>query len=401
MAGMSKRNSIPPMKDEVAGWRRDLHQNPGLMYQEHFSSDFIAAKLTQWGIPHRRGLGKTGIVGIIEGRKNTSGKTIGLRGDMDALPIAEASGQPWASKVPGIMHACGHDGHTANLLGAARYLADTRNFDGRVLVIFQPAEEGGRGAFAMMQDGLFKGDLTCDAVYGLHNWPQIPFGRAGIKAGPLMAAVDNFKIAITGVGGHAAYPARCVDPIVIGSTLVTALQGIVARMVPAQDMAVLSVTNFKSGTGASNVIPNTAEISGTVRTFSNTARDLIETRLKAMAHDICATYGATTNIEYQREIDATINHARETDIAIAAMSRVIGAENVDTNIEPTLGGEDFGGMLSAVPGAYIFVGQGVPDKNSPHNRGLHNPGYDFNDDILPIGIDYFAELVESQMPING
>lgn len=396
---MSKRNSIPPMRDEVAVWRRALHENPGLMYQEHFASDFVAAKLTELGIPFKRGLGKTGIVAFIEGRKNTSGKTIGLRGDMDALPIVEASGQPWASKVPGVMHACGHDGHTANLLGAAKYLSETRNFDGRVLLIFQPAEEGGRGAFAMMKDGLFQGDMKCDAVYGLHNWPQIPLGRAGIRPGPLMASVDNFKISIKGVGGHAAYPARCVDPVAVGALVVTALQGIIGRMIPAQDMAVLSVTNFKAGTGASNVIPDTAELSGTVRTFSPKVRDTMEARLKAMTESICASYGATPDIHYEREIDPTINHKRETEIATAAMGRVIGAENVDTNIEPTLGGEDFGGMLAAVPGAYIFVGQGVPDKNSPHNRGLHNPGYDFNDDVLPIGIDYFAELVESEMPL--
>lgn len=388
------------MLEEVAGWRRELHQNPGLMYEEHFSKAFVEKKLTEWGIPFKSGLGKTGIVGIIEGRKNISGKTIGLRGDMDALPIVETSGQPWASKVQGVMHACGHDGHTANLLGAAKYLNETRNFDGRVLVIFQPAEEGGRGAFAMIEDGLFSNDLKCDAVYGLHNWPQIPFGKAGIKPGPLMAAVDNFKITINGVGGHAAYPARCVDPIVIGSAVVNALQTLISRMTPAQDMAVLSITNFKSGTGASNVIPHVAELSGTVRTFSNKVRDMLEAKLKSMPAEICASYGAKADIEYHREIDATINNPEHTKIAADCMGRILGVENVDTNIEPTLGGEDFGGMLAKVPGAYIFVGQGVADANSPHNRGLHNPNYDFNDDILPIGIDYFAELVESQMPLK-
>jgi len=387
------------MLEEVAGWRRELHQNPGLMYQEVFSGEFVAAQLTKMGIPFKRGIGKTGIVGFIEGRKNTSGKTIGLRGDMDALPIMEASGQPWASKVPGIMHACGHDGHTANLLGAAKYLSETRNFDGRVLLIFQPAEEGGRGAFAMMRDGLFKDDMKCDAVYGLHNWPKMPLGRAGIRPGPLMASVDNFKITIRGVGGHAAYPAMCIDPIVVGSTLVSALQSIVSRSIPAQEMAVLSTTNFKSGTGANNVVPDVAELSGTVRTFSPKVRDKMEDRIKTLAASVCAGYGATAEVHYEREIDPTINDAQHTQIAIEAMARIIGLENIDTNVEPTLGGEDFGGMLAAVPGAYIFVGQGVPDKNSPHNSGLHNPGYDFNDDVLPIGIDYFAELVESSLPL--
>lgn len=397
---MTKRNSIPPMQPEVAAWRRELHQNPGLMYEEHYSKALVEKKLTEWGIPFKSGLGKTGIVAIIEGRKNTSGKTIGLRADMDALPIVETSRQPWSSKVQGVMHACGHDGHTANLLGAAKYLNETKNFDGRVLLIFQPAEEGGRGAFAMMKDGLFKNDLKCDEVYGLHNWPYVPLGKAAIRPGPLMAAVDNFKITITGRGGHAAYPARCIDPIIIGSTVVSALQGVVARMVPAQQMAVLSITNFKAGTGANNVIPDTAEISGTVRTFDAAVRDLMEERLKTMAQDICKTYGANAAVDYHREIDATINHAENTVIAIDCMANIVGRENVITDIEPSLGGEDFGGMLAQVPGAYIFVGQGVPDAGSPHNCGLHNPGYDFNDDVLSIGIDYFAELVETRLPLK-
>ena len=238
---MTKRNSIPPMKEEVAGWRRELHQNPGLKYEEDFASDFIAARLAEWGIPFKRGLGKTGIVGIIEGKKNASDKTIGLRADMDALPITETSGQPWSSKIPGKMHACGHDGHTSTLLGTAKYLNETKNFDGRVLLIFQPAEEGGRGAFAMMRDGLFKDDLKCDTVYAMHNWPTLPLGTAGIRSGPMMAAVDIFTIQIAGVGGHAAYPARCVDPIVIGATLVNALQGVVARMVPPQELSLIHI----------------------------------------------------------------------------------------------------------------------------------------------------------------
>jgi hippurate hydrolase len=397
---MTKRSTIPPMLPEVVQWRRLLHQNPGLMYEEHFASAFVTEKLTAWGIPFKQGLGKTGIVGIIEGRQNTSGKTIGLRGDMDALPIHETSGQPWASKIPGLMHACGHDGHTANLLGTAKYLNETRNFDGRVLLIFQPAEEGGRGAFAMMQDGLFKDDLKCDAVYGLHNWPTMPFGTAGIREGALMAAVDNFSITIHGIGGHAAYPARCIDPIVVGANLVTSMQTIVSRMVPAQEMAVLSITNFKSGTGASNVRPESAEISGTVRTFSNVVRQKIEHQIRIMTHAISSSYGTTATIKYENEIDAVINSEQHAHIAAEAMGKVIGLENVDLKTEITLAGDDFGGMLAAVPGAYIFIGQGLPDATSPHSRGLHHPGYDFNDDILATSIDYFAELVESSLPLK-
>lgn len=388
------------MKDEVAGWRHALHENPAIMYEEVFASDLVASKLTEWGIPFKRGLGKTGIVAIVEGQKNTSGKTIGLRADMDALPLTETSGQPWASKIPGRMHACGHDGHTAMLLGAAKYLNETKNFDGRVLLIFQPAEEGGRGAFAMMRDGLFKDDLKCDAVYGLHNWPTMPLGTAGIKSGPVMAAVDHFDIEIAGVGGHAAYPSKCIDPIVIGATIVSTLQTLVSRFVAPQDMAVLSITNFNAGTGAYNVIPDASKISGTVRSFKPEVRDMMESKIKAMASDICAAYGAKVSVHYDREIDATINNPEHTQICIEAMGRIIGLENVNTNIQPSLGGEDFGGMLMQVPGAYIHLGQGTANPDSPHNRGLHNPNYDFNDDIIPVAMDYFAELVESGLPLK-
>ena len=388
------------MKDEVAAWRHDLHQNPGIMYEEHYASDLVAHKLGEWGIPFKRGLGKTGIVGIIEGRQNTSNRTVGLRADMDALPINETSGQPWASQVPGRMHACGHDGHTSILLGTAKYLNETKNFDGRVLLIFQPAEEGGRGAFAMMRDGLFKDDLTCDAVYGLHNWPQLPLGRAGTRVGALMAAVDTFRIEIVGHGGHAAYPAQCVDPIVVGAQIVNALQTIVARMVAPQDMAVLSITNFNAGTGAFNVIPDQAVITGTVRSFDPDVRDTMESRLKTITTEICNAYGAKVSVHYEREIDATINHAEQTAIAITALRRILGAENVETDMRPSLGGEDFGGMMMQVPGAYVHIGQGMADKKSPHNRSLHNPGYDFNDEVLPIAMDYFAEIVETELPLK-
>lgn len=398
---MTKRNSIPPMTKEVAEWRRALHQNPGLMYEETFANALVIEKLTEMGIPFKAGLGKTGIVAIIEGKTNTSGRTIGLRADMDALPIFEASGQPWASKIPGLMHACGHDGHTSILLGTAKYLWETRNFDGRVLLIFQPAEEGGRGAFAMIKDGLFAGDLKCDAVYALHNWPYQPVGTAAIKPGPIMASVDDFDIVITGKGGHAAYPARCIDPIVIGAQVTMALQTIISRMVPAQDSAILSITNFNAGTGAHNVIPDTGRISGTVRTFKEDVRVLIEAKMKKICTDIGVANDATIVCDYQRNIDPTINDPAHTVIAADAMARILGEENVDRAVEPTMGGEDFGGMLAAVPGAYIFMGQGTNDPKSPHNQGLHNPGYDFNDEALAIGMDYFAELVESGLPLKN
>ncbi|MBU6234430.1 MAG: amidohydrolase [Alphaproteobacteria bacterium] len=397
---MTKRNSIPPMKEEFAAYRRELHQNPGLMYEEHFSKEMVEKKLSEWGIPFRAGLGKTGIVAIIEGQKNTSGKTIGIRADMDALPIEEASNQPWASKTKGLMHACGHDGHTATLLGVAKYLKETRNFNGRAILIFQPAEEGGRGAFAMMKDGLFEGDLKCDAVYAYHNWPYQPIGTAGIRSGAIMASVDNFDIAITGRSGHAAYPHNCIDPVMIGASLVTQLQSIVARNVPPQECAVLSVTNFNAGTGAYNIIPDTAKITGTVRTLSPATRDLVEARMKTICEEVGKTHNAKIDFHYDREIDPTINDARHTDIIADAAARVLGNENVYRDIEPSMGGEDFGGMLAKVPGAYIRIGQGVPGKDSPHNRGLHNSGFDFNDDILPIAIDVFVEVIESQLPLE-
>jgi len=397
---MTKRNSIPPMTKEVAEWRHALHQNPGLMYNEVFSNQLVTEKLTEMGIPFKTGIGKTGIVAWIEGKTNSSKRTIGLRADMDALPIEEKSGQAWASKNPGIMHACGHDGHTSILLGTAKYLNETRNFDGRVLLIFQPAEEGGRGAFAMMEDGLFKGDMKCDAVYALHNWPYLPLGTGAIRPGPIMASVDDFEMVITGRGGHAAYPARCIDPIVIGAQLTNALQSIISRNIPAQDSAVLTITNFNAGTGAHNVIPDTAKISGTVRTFKEDVRVLVEARMKKICADLGAAFEANITCHYQRNIDPTINDPAHTVIAADALARILGDENINRAIEPSMGGEDFGGMLAKVPGAYIVIGQGTPNAKSPHNQGLHNPGYDFNDEALAIGIDYFAEVIESSLPLN-
>lgn len=397
---MTKRNAIPPLTDLIAGWRHQLHQNPGTKYEEVFANKLIIDTLQSLGIPYVDGMGKTGVVAIIEGQENTSGRTIGLRADMDALPITEQSGQPWASTIPGKMHACGHDGHTAILLGTAKYLSETRNFNGRALLIFQPAEEGGRGAFAMIEDGLFKGDLKCDAVYAIHNWPDQALGTAGIREGAIMASVDIFNIDIIGKGGHAAIPERCIDPIVAGSALVTALQSIISRNISAVESGVISITNFHAGEGAHNVIPDTAKLSGTVRTFSNDTRDLIEQRMHELCAGFAATYGVEINITYNRMIDPTINNPTHTQIAADAMSRILGEENIDRNVSPTMGGEDFGGMLGVVPGAYMFVGQATPDKNSPHNQGLHSPKYDFNDSLIPIAVDYFAELVESSMPLG-
>lgn len=397
---MTKRNSIAQMSEEMATWRRGFHQNPGLAYEETFSSEFVAEKLTEWGIPFKKGIAKTGIVATIEGRDTSSGKRIGLRGDMDALPINEKSGQEWASKVPGVMHACGHDGHTATLLGAAKYLNETKNFNGTVHLVFQPAEEGARGADTMISEGLFE-DFPCDEMYGLHNWPFLPIGKAELRTGPLLAAVDEFSITITGEGGHAAYPQATKDPIPAGTATINALQTIISRNIEAVEPVVLSVTNFQAGTGAFNVIADTATITGTVRSFNEDARNFVQQRMKEICDNIGGVYGVKVELtEYTRQIDATINTEAETEFAAQTLKNLLGEENVNTDCDLCLGGEDFGSFLYKVPGAYIFLGQGTPDENSPHNQGLHSPFYDFNDDILPIAVDYFAEIVETSMPIE-
>ncbi len=396
---MTKRNSIARMTEEMTAWRRELHQNPGLAYEETYAASFVEKKLTEWGVSFKKGVATTGIVATIEGRENTSAKAIGLRGDMDALPINEKSGQPWASQKSGTMHACGHDGHTTILLAAAKYLSETRNFNGKVHLVFQPAEEGAHGADTMISEGLFR-DFPCDAMYGLHNWPFLPVGKAELRAGPLLAAVDEFDITITGEGGHGAYPQSTKDPIPAGAALVSALQTIVSRNIAAVEPVVVSVTNFNAGTGATNVIPDTATLSGTVRTFSVKAQDFVEQRIRDICDNLGAAYGVKAEMtRYFRNTKATINTPKESDFAAQTLVNLLGADNVNADCDLCLGGEDFGAFLYEVPGAYIFLGQGTPDKKSPHNQTLHSPFYDFNDEILPIAVDYFAELVETAMPV--
>ncbi len=397
MMFMTKRNSIPPMLEEIAGLRRQLHENPGLAYEEDFASDLVAQKLTEWGITFTRGMAKTGIVATIEGREPGT-KSVGLRADMDALPIEEKTERKWASKVPGKMHACGHDGHTAILLGTAKYLNETRNFAGKVHLIFQPAEEGGRGANVMIDEGLFD-RFPVDAVYALHNWPGVPLGKAIVRPGPIMAGVDDIKVTIKGKGGHAAYPHKCIDPTTAICAMVTALQNIVARNVSPLDSAVISVTNVHSGGGAFNVIPEEAWLSGTIRTFKRDVRDMVHARIKDTVSHLAAAYGVQAEVQLSELIDPTTNDAAQTEFAIGALQRVLGVENVDPNCEPTMGGEDFGAMLELKPGCYVKLGQGVKMVDSAHNQGLHTPRYDFNDDLIPIAMDYFAEIVESALPV--
>jgi hippurate hydrolase len=394
---MNIRNSIHELAEEIAGYRRSLHENPQTAFEEEFASGLVAKKLTGWGIPFEKGIAKTGIVATIEGNKNDSGKSIGLRADMDALDITEKSGQPWASKIPGKMHGCGHDGHTAMLLGAAKYLSENRNFNGTVHLIFQPAEEGERGADKMIEEVLFE-RFPCDAVFGMHNWPALPKGRIAMRPGPLMAASDTFELTVVGRGGHAALPHLAVDPLVTASQIVLALQTLVSRNVDPVDTAVISVTNFNCGTGADNVIDDKAKLIGTVRTFREETRTMLENRIRELAEGIAGPIGANIEYEYRRVIDPTINEAEQTEFCALTAAEVF--DDVITDVDPCMGGEDFGSMLRVVPGCYVWVGQGEPDKQgSPHNKSLHNAGYDFNDSIIPLGIEYWVKLVEKALPL--
>jgi len=393
-------NSIAALKEETAGYRHDLHKNAQTKYEEVFASGLVAKKLKEWGISFEQGLAVTGIVGTIEGQKNDSGKTIALRADMDALDIVEQSGVPHTSCNHGKMHACGHDGHTAGLLAAAKYLSETRNFNGTVRLIFQPAEEGGNGADRMIEEGLFE-KFPCDYVFGVHNWPFEPVGTGGTCVGPMLASVDEFNIKITGKGGHAAMPHQVIDPTVIAANIVMALQTLISRNIKPIDTAVISVTNLNAGTGAFNIIPSTATMTGTVRTFSNDTRHFIKKRIDEVIKQIAGAYGATAEMKYTFFNDPTINTADGVEMAVAALSDVLGADNVSGQYEPTMGGEDFGAYLAKKPGAFVFLGQAIPgNEKSPHSHGLHSPFYDFNDDVLPIAASFFAKLVENYMPIG-
>jgi hippurate hydrolase len=383
-------NSVAAMQDEVAEWRRDLHEHPEILYDVNRTAGVVAEKLKAFGcdevVP---GIGRTGVVGIIKGRKAASGKVIGMRADMDALPITEATGLPYASKTPGRMHACGHDGHTAMLLGAAKYLCQTRNFDGTAVVIFQPAEEGGAGGKAMVDDGLMD-RWSIQEVYGMHNMPGIPAGEFAIRPGPLLAASDTIRIDITGKGGHAARPHQCIDPVLVGSHIVTQLHSIVSRNVDPLKSAVISICMFHAGE-AQNVIPSTARLQGTARTLAPEVRDLIERRVVEVAETTAQLHGATAKVIYTRMYPVTNNHARETEFAAAVAGQIAGSDKVDTDTPPLMGAEDFSFMLEARPGAFIFIGNG-------NTAGVHHPKYDFNDKAIPAGISYWARLVETAMP---
>ena len=381
--------AVQDLVEDAQTWRRHIHQNPELLYDVELTAKYVADRLSAFGCDEvKTSIGRTGVVGVIRGAKGGSTRAIGLRADMDALPIEEATNLPYRSRIPGKMHACGHDGHTAMLLGAARRLAETRNFAGNAVVIFQPAEEGGAGAMAMIDDGLMD-RFGIEEVYGMHNWPALPVGSFMLRQGPVMAAADEITVTIEGQGGHAAMPHQCVDPVVLGAQILLALQTIASRNVDPLDACVVSVTRFEAG-AASNIIPQSAWLNGTVRTLQAATRDLAEKRIREIAAGLAAAAGGTARVEYRRGYPATVNHAAQTEFAAKVARKVAGESRVDSNVAPVMGAEDFSFMLEARPGAFIFLGNGDSAK-------LHHPAYDFNDAALPYGMSYWVELVETAL----
>ena len=384
-------NRVAEFQPEIAAWRQDFHAHPELLFDVHRTAGIVADKLRAFGCDEVvTGIGETGVVAVINGR-GTGTRMIGLRADMDALPMTEKTGLPHASTHQGRMHACGHDGHTAMLLGAAKYLAETRNFDGRVALIFQPAEEGGGGGKVMLDDGLLdRFDIA--EVYGMHNWPGMPVGTFGIRSGDIMAATDRFYIDIIGKGGHAARPHATIDPIIVAAQMVTALQTIVSRNLDPLDSAVLSVTMVEAGE-ADNVISRTAKITGTVRTLDGGVQDFIEARLAEFVPQFARSFGAEASVRYARGYPVTVNAPEQTEFAASVAGDIVGASQVDAEAEPSMGGEDFSFMLNERPGAYIFLGNG-------DSTELHTDTYDFNDEAIPVGVSYWVRLVEKALPLG-
>jgi hippurate hydrolase len=382
--------------DEYTALRRDLHRHPELGFEEHRTAKVVCERLDALGIEHHPGIGRTGVVAVVQGRETGSGRTVGLRADMDALPMQEENEIAHRSRYDGRMHGCGHDGHTTMLLAAARYLHETRKFDGTAYLIFQPGEEGHAGAKAMIDDGLFE-RFPADAVYALHNWPALAPGQIGITPGPAMAAADRIEITIDGRGGHGAHPHAAIDPVLVAGHLITAAQSIVSRNVSPIDTAVISICAMQAGNpGAMSVIPSHAKLVGTVRTFRASTQDLIERRLNELVASIATAFGARATLKYERVYPATINHEAQTRFATTVAEGLVGEDNVVRNLEPSMGSEDFSFMLQAKPGAFARLGQGGSDTGC----FLHNSHYDFNDAVIPLGAGYLAALAERAMPLT-
>jgi len=383
-------NSIAAVKDEMTAWRRDIHAHPEIAFEEVRTAALVADKLRSWGIEVHTGLARTGVVGVLHGRG--PGRAVGLRADMDALPMEEENTFGHRSQNPGRFHGCGHDGHTTMLLGAARYLAETRNFDGTVHFIFQPGEEGAGGARVMLEDGLLD-RFDCDEVYALHNWPDLPVGEAAVAPGPMMAASDEFQVEIRGKGGHAAMPHQCSDPVVVAAQIITALQTLISRSLDPLDSAVVSVTRLEGGT-ASNVIPRVARLGGTMRTLRPETREAVARGIERIATNVAAAFGVEAATTIRRGYPPTVNTPENAVHAKRAAERVLGEGNVHESIDPCMGAEDFSYILQERPGAYVWVGQA----GAPGGCAVHNPRYDFNDDILPVGASLLATLVEQRLP---
>jgi amidohydrolase len=380
---------------ELTAFRRDLHAHPELGFEEHRTAQRVVAALRAAGVDEiHEGIGKTGVVGVVHGTNKDSGRMVGLRADMDALPMAEDNEFAWRSCTRGRMHACGHDGHTTMLVGAARYLAETRRFDGSAVLIFQPGEEGFAGAKAMVDDGLFE-RFPVESVYAMHNWPALPAGHVGVNPGPMLAAADRIEIVVHGKGGHGAHPYLAVDPVMVAGHIITAVQSIVARNVSPIDSAVISLCAMQAGdTGAFSVIPREAKLVGTVRTFRPEVQDMVEERLARLVDSVAVAFGATASLHYQRTYPATVNSAEHAGFAADVAASLVGEERVTREMAPSMGAEDFSFMLQVKPGAYLRLGQGG-------GAFLHNPRYDFNDDVLPLGAALYAGLVERSLPATS
>ncbi|MEM9318712.1 MAG: M20 aminoacylase family protein [Pseudomonadota bacterium] len=388
---MPVKNRLAELHAEITDWRRTIHENPELQYDLPKTTALVEAKLKEFGVDEIvPGIGRTGIVGIINGKTDTSGRCVGLRADMDALPMTEKTGLEYASNTPGKMHACGHDGHTAMLLGTAKYLTETRNFDGRVALIFQPAEEGGAGGEAMVADGMME-RFGIQEVYGMHNEPGLPVGEFGVSPGPIMAAADEFVVHIRGQGGHAARPQHAIDPVPAAAACILALQTIVSRSTDPLEALVISTCVVETESAATNVIDDSVKLAGTVRTLNEDVRDLAEGRIREVLDASARAYGCTADLEYERGYPVTVNHDKNAEIAREIAEAVAGAEKVHFGRPPVMGAEDFSYMLLERPGAFINVGNGDTAR-------VHNPAYNFNDDAIPFGTSFFAELVERRMP---
>jgi amidohydrolase len=395
MSVISSFDSIKLFHHELTALRRDLHAHPELGFEEVRTSRIVAEQLEALGLEVHRGIGKTGVVGVVRGKSNESGRMIGLRADMDALPMMEDNSFAYKSTKPGLMHGCGHDGHTAILIGAARYLAQTRNFDGTAVLIFQPAEEGRGGARAMMEDGLFD-TFPCDAIYAQHNWPGLPAGTIGINSGPMMAASDRFEVVVTGRGGHGAHPYQTVDSVLVAGHIITALQSIVSRTVNPLDSAVVSIGSMQAGhPGAMSVIPAEARLVGTVRTFRRSVQEIVESRMRGVVDGIAQAFGATAQLNYERLYPATLNTPQHAALVGDLATLLVGKSQVVRDLVPSMGAEDFSFMLQARPGAYFRLGQGGAEEGCV----LHNSRFDFNDAVIPLGSAMFCALAEHGMPL--